>query len=922
MAREYTHEDYDYKTSSKILTIKDDSSMVSQHALDVVNRRVRYITKVRSQLRGDDDYIYAPQYMPIGPCHLDISSREIEKEKMRSVRLLKSLSDEAGLRALMEKLEPLARKCYADNAGDMMSEQFMSMLLNDGCYLLLFFVDYVSNDNRAPPCDDDEAPVAAVSRNTLVRDTVFLLENQIPLVVLQRLHEHVTGGTTSVVDCIAEPVQELLQKMFFISKKPRHAPPHTCSHLLHLVHTYFEPTLPPVPGKKKKTNKASGHRRPTGRWRRAAEYMRYGNVCFRVREFADDVASSILDVQLRRGGTVWVPRLRVDSNTWTILRNLMALEEQEEKRPVTAYCLFMSHVACTAEDVELLRRAGIVDHFLSNDEQAAQGFAELCRGVVMEVDDGEKNYLRSMWHELEERCDSRAQRLMGWFRHGQNVWVAVAVLVALILLTCQVTQTLNADGAGSSNGGPDFDLEAQHIEMVRQTGSTGPQQLRHAAEVVGAPGSSELGSHGGQGPNSQTQQTVAIIPKIHYYSFPWMEEKRKAVDHLKRLMGDARFEDLKTMLAQLWPQQVRRFYTHLPIYQEDDPAAAVFGNMLLHDGCYLLSLFFEFEEQRLQGNNESGGGDNDDPIIVDAIDSTLVRDILYLLENQIPLFVLQEILNYITPAGHEETVLNRIASNVTTLLQTQLYISNRAWEVPSESSDLLHLVHSYFRHRPPRAAPATQPGCWPLDQGRPRVAQRQKRLLTGKWRRATDYSRYANLRFRPRTFSEDGAWTVLDIDLQGGTLWMPRLRVDSNTWTMLRNLMAMEEQEDQQRPVTAYCLFMSQVACTPEDIELLQGSKVLEHFLGTDEQVAKGFAELCDGVAFDIDKPERNYLRKMWHDLDERCRKPGNNFQGFFRQRYCGNVFYRMVFFMALILNICQMIQAIYAVVGYHKPSK
>ncbi|KAF8644483.1 hypothetical protein HU200_066450 [Digitaria exilis] len=403
---------------------------------------IRRIIKVRPQLRGDDDDIYSPQYMPIGPYHLDISSQEIEKEKMRSVRLLQSLSDEAGLRALMEKLEPLARKCYAHGVGDMMSEQFTSMLLNDGCYLLLFFVDYVSSDDRFATCDDDEAPVAAVSRNTLVRDTVFLIENQIPLVVLQRLHEHVTGATTSVVDCIAGPVQVLLQKMFFISKKPRPVPPQPCSNLLHLVHAYFEPTVVPVPGKK--SNGRRRRHRSTGRWRRATEYLRYANVWFRVREFTDDVASSVLDVQLGRGGTVWIPRLRVDSNTWTVLRNLMALEEQEEKRPVTAYCLFMSHVACTSEDVELLRRAGIVDHFLSNDEQAAQGFAELCRGVVMEVDDGDRNYLRTMWHELEERCDSRAQRLMGWFRHGQNVWVAMAVLVALILLACQVIQTLYA----------------------------------------------------------------------------------------------------------------------------------------------------------------------------------------------------------------------------------------------------------------------------------------------------------------------------------------------------------------------------------------------------------------------------------------------------------------------------------------------
>lgn len=117
-------------------------------------------------------------------------------------------------------------------------------------------------------------------------------------------------------------------------------------------------------------------------------------------------------------------------------------------------------------------------------------------------------------------------------------------------------------------------------------------------------------------------------------------------------------------------------------------------------------------------------------------------------------------------------------------------------------------------------------------------------------------------------------------------------------------------------------LWSQQVACTAEDVELMQRAKVLEHFLGTDEQAAIGFAKLCDGVAFDIDKLERNYLRPIWHDLYERCRKPENNFQGFFRQRYCSNMFHRMVFFMALVLNIFQMIQAIYAVVGYHKPPK
>ncbi|CAO2150202.1 unnamed protein product [Urochloa humidicola] len=405
-----------------------------------------HISMVRAQLRGhNDDGIFTPHYMPIGPYHLHRSSPSTDKEKKRCVCLLESLCEKR-LADVTEELEPLARECYdADRVSDMTQEQLSNILLNDGCYLLLFFVDYMSGTGGgAPPlCDDHERPAAAVSRNTLVRDTVFLLENQIPFFVLQSLHERVTGGTSSVLDYIAGPVQELLQKMLFISNKPRHAPPPPCSHLLDLVHGYFQPAVVPMPAVKSMEKLRC--RRPSGRWRRATEYLRYANTRFRLREFADDEESSVLDVELQRG-TVWVPRLRIDSNTWTVLRNLMALEEQaaHRRRPVTAYCLFMSQVACTVEDVELLRRAGIVDHFLSNDGEVARGFADLCNGVVMDVDDSERNYLKTMWHELEERCDSRVHRFMGWLCQRQNLGIAAAFLAALILVVCQVMQTFYA----------------------------------------------------------------------------------------------------------------------------------------------------------------------------------------------------------------------------------------------------------------------------------------------------------------------------------------------------------------------------------------------------------------------------------------------------------------------------------------------
>jgi hypothetical protein len=150
---------------------------------------------------------------------------------------------------------------------------------------------------------------------------------------------------------------------------------------------------------------------------------------------------------------------------------------------------------------------------------------------------------------------------------------------------------------------------------------------------------------------------------------------------------------------------------------------------------------------------------------------------------------------------------------------------------------------------------------------------------------------------------------------------IPFLRVDSTTWTLLRNLMALEEQEEE-RPVTAYCYFMSQVACTAEDVELLQRARILEHFLGSDEQTARGFAQLCDGVDLDVDKLARTYLSPMLRELDRRCTKPVHNLKGFFRERYCGNMFQRLVFSMAAIIFFMQLIQVIYAILAYHKPPK
>nr|CAB3492254.1 unnamed protein product [Digitaria exilis] len=327
---------------------------------------------------------------------------------------------------------------------------------------------------------------------------------------------------------------------------------------------------------------------------------------------------------------------------------------------------------------------------------------------------------------------------------------------------------------------------------------------------------------------------------------------KTAVEQKKRVvLGEIQltpyyYNGMEQMLDGVRPE-VMRCYTHLGDDHVKDPKAL--NRMLLLDVCYLLTIFFEFSDI-----NE----DSERKIVTH--DNTLVRDILYLVENQIPLFLLYKVLCYLTGQELSGSFLNAITNNVQQHLQKQLYISKtERTQLPpmSVASDLVHLVHYYLQC----PSQGTTAGPWHgATEYQHRAAAQE---TTGWWRRATYYS--------------------------------------NTTWTMLRNLMALEELEEKERPVTAYCYFMSQVACTAEDVELLERAGIIEHFLGSDEQAAKGFAQLCDGVALDIDKLQQSYLSPMRHHLHERCKQSDAQLQGIVPR---------------------EVTQVIYAALAYHKPPK
>lgn len=458
------------------------------------------ISIVPAHSRALGDKWYTPNHVSIGPHHWRSSQLRCEVEKTSYLDLL--LKSFLGGKSRREKLECLFAKvmqlqkdhrvleCYGTlHLKEMLGkEELMYMLLLDGCYLVSQF-----GRGRTPGEDPNW--------EVLVLDTWYLLENQMPFLVVEEIDKLMTGCTDGEVldefilfatqllrakgyisERTAEPTkkgagpweegvckmsqhsrcrcdpgcQKLVRSIFMArpveqkaAKELEHQQPRP-HHLLHLLHTLLTQQKADGPSELDQQQPRSTIASVGCCWRRASEYVCHGNVQFVGRPLDGKEARSVLDVRIE-GRKVLVPRLHIEGTTWMFLLNLLALEKQHGSQlgtHVTAYCMFLSQVACTAEDVKLLQSRGVITTSLGAPEKVAANIRELCNGVNFDVDDPEQNYLYPIFRELEELYQRRWHNFLSWCR--LNYWsirmtaVLIGVIAGAILLAAGVISAVYA----------------------------------------------------------------------------------------------------------------------------------------------------------------------------------------------------------------------------------------------------------------------------------------------------------------------------------------------------------------------------------------------------------------------------------------------------------------------------------------------
>ncbi|XP_026437178.1 UPF0481 protein At3g47200-like [Papaver somniferum] len=119
---------------------------------------------------------------------------------------------------------------------------------------------------------------------------------------------------------------------------------------------------------------------------------------------------------------------------------------------------------------------------------------------------------------------------------------------------------------------------------------------------------------------------------------------------------------------------------------------------------------------------------------------------------------------------------------------------------------------------------------------------------------------------------DDGSF--LDVKFDDGVITIPRLVVGINTGRFFRNLIASEQYFDRNGSpyyMTSYAIFMDNLVSSAADVTLLRNQGIITHTLGTDDDVCNIFNKLCSDIYLkddyyaDIHKRVNIYYCDRWN---------------------------------------------------------
>ncbi|XP_058083722.1 UPF0481 protein At3g47200-like [Magnolia sinica] len=231
---------------------------------------------VPQRIRQVNEVAYEPQVVSIGPYHN--GKERVQGMEEHKWMYLHSFLSRNRIRRLedyleaIEELEDEARSCYSEKVGPQMGNEFVKMMMLDGCFIVEFFLkcnelrlkqkeeldqkekavkpkekELKQKDTELNPIEEELSLLSAFS--TFSKDAIFnttgmvsligydmlLLENQIPFSILQRIF--IMARPIHAPHMLAEMALDFFDQLMPRNKEIKNKD--TYLHLLHLFHSHL-----------------------------------------------------------------------------------------------------------------------------------------------------------------------------------------------------------------------------------------------------------------------------------------------------------------------------------------------------------------------------------------------------------------------------------------------------------------------------------------------------------------------------------------------------------------------------------------------------------------------------------------------------------------------------------------------------------
>ncbi|KAI3911580.1 hypothetical protein MKW92_013473 [Papaver armeniacum] len=288
--------------------------------------------------------------------------------------------------------------------------------------------------------------------------------------------------------------------------------------------------------------------------------------------------------------------------------------------------------------------------------------------------------------------------------------------------------------------------------------------------------------------------------------------------------------------------------------------------------------------------------------------SSLKWDLL-LIENQLPMFVLEHLFNLTAPdrqqlEGKCLKVLVLALFKYSLLLPTKHPIVQPIIGIYSSCKLFTSIVISGLKHT---AANLFTKGT--ATSTRPRASNnRNARLIMKFTPSATELSR-AGVKFKKGS-TENGFY---DIKFNSGVLEIPPILIQDQTELLFRNLIACEQFSDARVAyMTSFAIFTNKLITSAEDVELLRGKGIIRNSFGNDENVANLFNKLSSEIKY-----HKFYYSQVTNQVNEYYNKRRHIWKATLKREYFNSPWSIISFAAALLLIILTIMAALFAQLSF-----